>query len=136
MKITPSHVLLVLVLALAGCGWANSPIYSLGPYTNAPSPDALFTRVSQLLTAQGYQPASVDQSRGLIVVPASYVHRGNASQFTIQCYREGWILVTASGGYVRRRNDGFKMPKALRDEYQALVVSLRTGLGPPAGGEQ
>ena len=127
-------IALMIGVGIGGCGWGQSPVYTVGPYGRVPQGD-LFNRVSQLLSAQGYQPVTVDPARGQIVVGASYVHRGSASQFTVQLYREGWILVTASGGYVQRRGDGFKMPKALRDEYQALVMSLMNGLGPVDGGQ-
>ena len=120
-----------LSLAAAGCGWRTTPIYSLGQYQMEKG--ALFGRLQQTLMARGYQLQTADESRGLLVAQASYVHRGTTSTFTIQCYQDGWVSVTLSGGYVRLKGNRAKVPAALKDEYETLVLALEQSLGPRAG---
>jgi hypothetical protein len=115
--------ILTIVIASA-CGWGTSAQYSLGPYRM--DADALYDRTVRTITAEGYRVQSSDPARGTLVVRANYRHPAydEAHEFTIQCYREGWIQLTASGPLVRRQREELVMPKPLVAEYQALAIRL------------
>jgi hypothetical protein len=112
------------------CGWRTQPVLSVGPHQLPP--DELLGRIDTALSARGYQH-EIDRQHGIVTVRASYAHRGSPSTFTIQCYANGWLAVRMNGGYVRIDGDEATVPKALRTEYQTLVIMLRETVGVPAG---
>ena len=126
-RLAPTFMLLSLLGLGMGCGWKTTPLYSFGQY-DMPQ-EEMFNRLSQTLTSRGYQLQAADASRGMLVVQASYVHRGSASTFTVQCYRDGWVGVRMSGGFVRMSGDSAKVPGALHDEYRTIVLALSESLG-------
>ncbi len=125
-------VVIALLLIGAGCA-ASSPVLSVGAYSSIPDAE-LFGRVQQALITQGYPVQTSDPVHGTIVVQANFVSRGIVSTFTVQCHRGGWVSFVPAGVYVRRRGNDARMPRALRDEYQSLVMNTMNALGPPSGG--
>lgn len=115
---------LALFVLASGCNWAQSAQYSLGPYELEQA--ALYDRIVRTLTAEGYRVHTSDPSRGTLVVRANYRHPAYSEvhEFTVQCYREGWIQLTPSGPLVRRSREELVMPKPLAAEYQSLAIRL------------
>jgi hypothetical protein len=122
----------VALVFLAACRWSSVPVYSIGPYDT--EPPELFRGVELAVRTQGYQPVSVDPSRGTIVLASNTRLGGSSMTFTVQCYRGGWIRIVPSGAHVLPDGDSTKMKNRLEREYETLVLGLSDSLAPTRGG--
>jgi len=105
-------------LAAVACGGGYSRQIVIGPAASENRAE-LWERTLAAVSAEGYEPESVDPARGRIVVPSRVF--GSRVPFAIQVYREGWIQIECTGiGPVSSR---------LKEEHIEFVIGLRERLG-------
>lgn len=125
--------LAALLFSVAGCRFSSGRALVLGPYTDRQN-EQVFAAALAAAQQQGYVPQDIDPAAGRFRMPAhTRVGARLDTMLTIQCYREGWIRMIPSGGYVQPTQDAYSMPTALKEEMESLAIGMREHLGTPGG---
>lgn len=116
--------LVLTMLAAVGCGGATTRPLVAGPYTLRSEPE-LFERVVEAARSHGYEVSESDPVRGRFAVRAhTSGPRNLPAAFVVQCYRPGWIEVTAAASFIRMEHGAMRMPGSLYEEYRDFALAL------------
>src|SRR5690606_30213257 len=108
-------VLVVGVLALGCSKMATLPPILVGRAVDAPS-DAVVSRLVEAARSRGYQADVVQADHGRFALRARYTDALGGYTFTVECFRDGHVLITPLGPQVQRRRAFFILPRDLRNE--------------------
>lgn len=120
-----SILLVVLALSFAsGCsGLTTMPPVLVGRAPDAPS-EALVRRLVEAARTQGYSAEPVQVENGRFAVRARYAEPAGGYAFTVECFRDGLVVVTPVGPRVQRRRAFYVLPRGLREELLELARVL------------
>ncbi|MBX7191501.1 MAG: hypothetical protein K1X94_05565 [Sandaracinaceae bacterium] len=115
----------ILVVFLVACGAQRTPILGGGP-GRAGDPE-IFDDALRGVRTLSYQPTQLRPEQGSFVVIARS-DRSGATQFRVQCFREGYVSVVPEGPAVERVGEDLHLSGRLREEYLRVATAVSNAI--------